>query len=39
MYHGSAGKWTGLFPKLADKIIVGEIDGSIEEINVDRRSL
>ncbi len=30
---------TGLFPKLADKIIIGKIDGNIEEINVNRRKL
>jgi ribose 5-phosphate isomerase A len=30
---------TGLFPKLADKIIIGEMNGSIEEINVDRKKL
>ncbi len=30
---------TGLFPKLADKIIIGMIDGSLKEINIDRRQL
>ncbi|MEM1584139.1 MAG: ribose 5-phosphate isomerase A [Nitrososphaerota archaeon] len=30
---------TGLFPKLADKIIIGEKDNSIKEINIARKKL
>lgn len=30
---------TGLFPKLADKIIIGERDNSIKEINISRKRL
>ncbi len=30
---------TGLFPKLADKIIIGMINGSVKEINIDRKKL
>ncbi|MEM3397665.1 MAG: ribose 5-phosphate isomerase A [Nitrososphaerota archaeon] len=30
---------TGLFPKLADKIIIGEKDNSIKEINIERKRI
>ncbi|MEM3741807.1 MAG: ribose 5-phosphate isomerase A [Nitrososphaerota archaeon] len=30
---------TGLFPKLADKIIIGERDNSIKEINIERKRI